>query len=62
MLFNMYSSLADPLKKVIDLDDPIYVPKLTTDLGFPPVTNQKYVHIYLKCRECYRYQKTFPLI
>ncbi len=62
MLFNMYSAIPDPLKRVIDLDDSIYVPKLTTELGLPPHAEIKFVHVYQKCKQCYRYQKTFPLI
>lgn len=60
MLYNLHSSLPDPLKKVIPLNDEIYVPKLTTIVHFDEKT--RYIHVYKKCRDCYRYQKTFSTV
>lgn len=59
MLFNYYSSLPEPVKKVIPFDD-AYVSKLTTTVYLSD--KYPYLHMYEKCHDCYRYQKTFKII
>lgn len=58
MIFNLYSSLPEPLQRVIHPNN-VLVDKLTTIVMTPK--EYGFVHLYEQVKSCYVYRKTIVL-